>query len=92
MSDLLADRGPRLPYPYPSAVEASRHDWMREVRVKSNGRPIRMFNALDPRRSAIPLIGGHNTGDDRFYARYPPRGVGLHDEHPAELTGEGPIR
>ena len=90
--DLLADLGPRLPYPYSSAVEASRRNWTGEPRVQSSGRPIRVFNALDPRRSAIPLIGGDNTGDDRFYARYVPLGAGLYDEYLAKLTGEGSIR
>ena len=38
---------------------------MRELRVQS-GRPLRVFYAFDPTRSAI-LIGGDKTGDNRFY-------------------------
>ena len=89
--DLLADLGPRLPYPYSSDVKASRHGRMRELRVQSGGRPIRVFYAFDPRQSAILLIGGDKTGDDRFYARYVPLADRLYDEHLAELTEEGSI-
>ena len=32
---------------------------MRELRVQSGGRPLRVFYAFDPRRSAILLIGVH---------------------------------
>jgi hypothetical protein len=42
---------------------------MRELRVQSGGRSLRVFYAFDPRRSAILLIGGDKTGDDRFYER-----------------------
>jgi hypothetical protein len=40
---------------------------MRELRVQSSGEPLRGFYAFDPRRTAILLIGGDKTGDDRFY-------------------------
>ena len=42
---------------------------MRELRVQSGGRPLRVFYAFDPRRSAILLIGGDKMGDTRFYER-----------------------
>jgi hypothetical protein len=45
---------------------------MRELRVQSGGRPLRVFYAFDPRRSAILLIGGDKTGDGRFYERMIP--------------------
>ena len=45
---------------------------MRELRVQSGGKPIRMFNAFDARRSAILLIGGDKTGDNPFYERMIP--------------------
>ena len=47
---LLAEHGPRLPFPYSSGIQGSRHTHMRELRVQSGGRPLRGFYAFDPRR------------------------------------------
>lgn len=64
---------------------------MRELRVQSRGRPIRVFYAFDPRRSAILLIGGDKTGDTRFYERMIPVADRLYDQHIEELRNEGLI-
>ena len=53
---------------------------MRELRLQCAGKPIRIFCAFDPRRTAILLIGGDKTGDTRFYRKLLP-----------ELTDEGEI-
>ena len=89
--ELLMERGPELPFPYSSGIESSRHSHMRELRVQSSGRPLRIFYGFDPRRAAILLIGGDKTGDDRFYARYVPFADKLYDEHLDELRREGLI-
>ena len=68
---LLEARGPSLPFPYSSGIEGSRHDHMRELRIQSGGNPLRVFYAFDSRRSAILLIGGDKTGNDRFYEILP---------------------
>jgi len=86
---LLEERGPHLPFPYSSGIAGSRHPHMRELRVQSGGRPIRIFYAFDPRRTAILLIGGDKTGDDRFYQRLIPAADALYDTHLAELKREG---
>jgi hypothetical protein len=65
---------------------------MRELRVQSGGRPLRIFYAFDPRRSAILLIGGDKTGDDRFYERMVPIADQLYDVYIAEIRKEGLIR
>lgn len=64
---------------------------MRELRVQSGGRPIRVFYAFDPRRTSILLIGGDKAGDDRFYDVYVPIADDLYDEHLKELKEEGLI-
>ena len=89
--ELLMEHGPRLPFPYSSGVEGSRHRHIRELRIQSGGRPIRVFYAFDPRRSAILLIGGDKTGNDRFYKQYVPLADKLYDEHLEELRQEGLI-
>ena len=87
--DLLSTLGPRLPRLHADAVNGSRHSNMKELRTQHQGRPIRTFFAFDPRRSAILLIGGDKTGDDRFYERMIPEADRLYDEHLEELKKEG---
>jgi hypothetical protein len=65
---------------------------MRELRVQSGGRPMRVFYAFDPRRTAILLIGGDKTGDNRFYERMVPLADGLYDIYIDDLRAEGLIR
>jgi len=88
---LLMEQGPQLPFPYTSAISGSRHGHMRELRVQSGSRPIRIFYAFDPRRTAILLIGGDKTGDNRFYDRMVPVADRLYDIYIAELRKEGLI-
>lgn len=90
--DLLAAQGPNLRFPHSSGIEGSRHGHMRELRVQSEGKPLRIFYAFDPRRSAILLIGGDKTGDGRFYQRMIPLADQLYDAHLKELKQEGLIR
>ena len=62
---------------------------MRELRIQHQGRPIRVFYAFDPRRTAILLLGGDKTGDGRFYERMVPEADALYDEYLEELKQEG---
>jgi hypothetical protein len=88
---LLIEQGPKLPFPYSSGINGSKHAHMRELRVQSGGRPLRVFYAFDPRRSAILLIGGDKTGDDRFYERMVLIADQLYDVYIAEIRKEGLI-
>ena len=89
--NLLMEDGPKLTFPYSSGITNSRHSHMRELRVQSKGNPLRVFYAFDPRRSAILLIGGDKTGNDRFYETYIPIADRLYDEYLEELKQEGLI-
>jgi hypothetical protein len=64
---------------------------MRDLRVQSGGRPLRVFYAFDPRRSAILIIGGDKTGDGRFYKRMTPIAGALYDTYINEIRKEGLI-
>lgn len=88
---LLMEQGPRLPFPYSSGINGSRHAHMRELRVQSGGRPLRVFYAFDPRTTAILLIGGDKTGKDLFYERMIPIADALYDVYVDELKKEGLI-
>ena len=89
MVGLLEERGVRLGFPQTSGINGSRHAHMRELRVQSGGRPVRVFYAFDPRRQAILLIGGDKTGQDRFYEEFVPVADRLYDEHVKALQKEG---
>jgi len=84
----LERRGPMLPFPYSSGVKGSKHGEMRELRVQSGGKPIRIFYAFDPRRMAMLLIGGKKAAVKRFYEQFIPIADRLYDEHLAELREE----
>ncbi|MCZ0954801.1 MAG: type II toxin-antitoxin system RelE/ParE family toxin [Rhodospirillaceae bacterium] len=45
----------------------------------------RVLYAFDPRRTAILLIGGCKTGDDRSYEKMVPIAEDLYDEHLGEI-------
>lgn len=89
--ELLMETGPDLRFPHSSGINDSKHSHMRELRIQSGGNPIRVFYAFDPTRSAILLIGGDKTGNDRFYDEYIPIADSLYDEHIEELKKEGLI-
>ena len=86
---LLMEQGPQLPFPYSSGINGSKHAHMRELRVQSSGRPLRVFYAFDPRRSAILLIGGDKKGNGRFYERMVPVAGELYDIYIEEIRKEG---
>lgn len=90
--ELLMAQGPSLRFPHSSGISNSRHSHMRELRIQSEGRPVRVFYAFDPRRSAILLIGGDKTGDGRFYERLIPIADELYDVHLKELKQEGLLK
>lgn len=80
-----------LGFPHSSGINGSRHSHMRELRTQSDGRPIRTLYAFDPRRTAILLIGGDKTGNDRWYDVHVPIADRLYDEHLEQLRKDGLI-
>jgi len=77
---LLEARGISLGFPYASAIIGSQHP-LRELRIQSKGRPLRVFYAFDPKRQAVLLLGGDKTGNDRFYETEVPRAEKLWVEY-----------
>lgn len=86
---LLEERGPHLGHPHGSGIASSKHPRMRELRIQHQGRPYRVLYAFDPRRTAILLIGGDKTGNDRWYEEHVPLADRLYDQHLAALRKEG---
>jgi len=86
---LLERLGPELPYPHSSGIVGSRHGHLRELRVQHRGRPLRVLYAFDPRRTALLLVGGDKSGNDRWYDEFVPVADRVYDEHLAALKKEG---
>ena len=84
--ELLEQIGPNLARPYSDTVKGSKHANMKELRTQSKGNPLRTFYVFDPRRSAILLIGGNKTGDNRFYERMISIADRLYDNHLSEIN------
>lgn len=83
----LEQRGVTLDHPYTSAIADSKEP-LRELRVQSQGRPLRVFYAFDPLRQAVLLIGGDKTGDKRFYEVYIPKAEAIWREYLAETKDD----
>jgi len=88
---LLMEKGPQLGFPHSTAIMGSRHEHMRELRTQTSGRPFRTLYAFDPRRTAILLIGGDKTGNNRWYEEFIPVADRLYDDHLKQLRTEGLI-
>jgi len=86
---LLREYGPTLRFPPSSGIVSSRHSHMRELRIQHRGEPYRVLYAFDPRRTAILLVGGKKTGDERWYEAFVPLADRLYDEYITELKREG---
>jgi hypothetical protein len=78
---LLMERGPNLGFPFSSQIKTSRFPEMRELRAQAGGDPLRMLYAFDPRRTAILLVAGDKTGDDRWYETNVPVADRLFERH-----------
>jgi len=51
-------------------------------------RELRIQLAFDPRRTAILLIGGDKTGNNRWYEESVPLADAIYDRHLRELDGD----
>jgi len=87
---LLIERGPNLGFPFSSQVKTSRYPEMRELRAQAGGDPLRMLYAFDSRRTAILLVAGDKTGDDRWYETHVPLADRLFALHLSALEKEKP--
>ena len=85
---LLIEEGPNLSFPHSSKMNGSRHSAMRELRVQHQGRPYRVLYIFNPRRTAILLLGGDKTGDDRWYEKNVPHADRIYDQYLKELQKE----
>jgi len=83
---LLEEAGAALGHPYSSGIKGSSFSHMRELRIQHQGRPYRVLYAFDPTRSALLILGGDKTGDDRWYEKMIPKADALYADHLKELN------
>lgn len=79
---LLEEKGVSLRFPYSSDIKNSRYT-LRELRIQSGGKPLRILYAFDPQRQAVLLLGADKTGmsDARFYRLLIPRAETAWEEY-----------
>lgn len=86
---LLETYGASLPFPHSTKVSGTKKiHHLRELRVQSHGKPLRILYAFDPPRKVILLLGGDKTGDKRWYKVNIPIAEQLYQEHLAEIAVE----
>lgn len=79
---LLQEIGPHLSRPYADTVNGSKYTNMKELRIQSNGDPLRAFFAFDPTRKGILLCAGNKVGNEkRFYKRMLPLADSEYETH-----------
>lgn len=81
--EVLREKGISLGAPHSSAIEGAKHA-LRELRVQSGGKPLRVFYAFDPLRQAVLLLGGDKTSKKRFYETFVPKAEALFEEYLAD--------
>ena len=69
---MLESMGIALGDPHSSKILTSQFGQMRELKIQHQGRPYRLLYAFDPERSAVLLIGGDKTGNNRWYEIFVP--------------------
>jgi hypothetical protein len=82
-----------VPPSVPAQLKSRQFTLSADARVadQSAGRPLRTLYAFNPLRSAIFLIGGEKTGDDRWYEKFVPVADRLFERHLLEIKKEGSI-
>lgn len=83
---LLKEKGFNLARPYADTIKNSELSNLKELRIQSNGRPLRAFFVFDPLRQAIILCAGDKTGDKRFYQKMIPLAEAIYQRYLMELS------
>lgn len=85
MLELLKKYGYNLNRPYADTIKGSKLTNLKELRIQSNGKPLRAFFVFDPLRQAVVLCGGDKTGDKRFYKKMIPLAQSIYQSYLDQL-------
>ncbi len=83
--ELLKEYGYNLNRPYADTIKGSKLTNLKELRIQSNGKPLRAFFVFDPLRQAVVLCGGDKTGDKRFYKKMIPLAQSIYQSYLDQL-------
>ena len=88
---LLEQCGPRLGRPRVDTLKGSRHANMKELRFQAADGVWRVAFAFDPKRNAVLLIAGDNSGggEKRFYRQLIAKADERFDEHLSRTKKKG---
>ena len=67
--NVLREFGPMLGRPYVDTLKGSKFKNLKELRVRSLGRPFRILFIFDKKRRAVLLIGGNKAEKKDFYEK-----------------------
>lgn len=85
---LLQEKGVSLGHPHSSAIKISKYA-MRELRIQSGKKQLRVFYAFAPTRNAVLLLGGDKTGKKKFYEEFVPKADKIWEEYLKEADQRG---
>lgn len=86
--NILSEIGPTLGRPQVDTLKNSTIPNLKELRVRSNGRPFRIFFVFDNKRNAVLLIGGNKAGNKRFYETKIPESEKIYKKYLREIKNE----
>ncbi len=67
--ETLRNFGPTLGRPYVDTLKGSKISNLKELRVRSLGRPFRIIFLFDPKKRIFLLAGGNKAEDKKFYKK-----------------------
>jgi hypothetical protein len=67
--ETLKNFGPALGRPHVDTLKGSKINNLKELRVRSIGRPFRILFLFDPKKRAFLLVGGNKANDKKFYKK-----------------------
>lgn len=86
---VLKIEGPKLSRPYVDTLNNSDMKNLKELRIQSFGKPLRILFAFDPNRTGILLCGGDKSKNPkRFYDEMIPKAVQEYRNH-LRIISEG---
>lgn len=70
---ILKKIGPTLGRPFVDTIKGSSINNLKELRVQSKNRVIRVFFVFDPERNILLILGGDKKGNSRYYQEMIPQ-------------------
>ncbi len=83
--EVLSHLGPSLGRPHVDTLKGTKVSNLKELRIRSNGRPFRIIFVFDPKRNAVLLIGGNKAQKKDFYEKIIKKAEKIYFQYLSEL-------